>query len=79
MTSVATRVILSALVVLFVFTLTAGILVNVIHGPKREVDYMVIGAAATAVSLLVLFVLLLTTWGRTPNPFFKRRLKPPSA
>ncbi len=73
MTSVASRVILSALVVVFVFTLTAGILLKVMHGPRREVDYLVIGAAATTISLLVLFLLLLFTWAKTPDPFFKRR------
>jgi hypothetical protein len=73
MTSVATRVLLSILVVLFVFVATAGILMKVLPGPKREIDFLVIGAAATMVSLLVLFVLLISTWAKGPDTFFKRR------
>lgn len=80
MTSAASKVILSALVVLFVFTLTAGILLKVMAGPRREVDYLVIGAASTAIALLVLFLLLIFTWAKTPDLFFKRRRpKNPSA
>ncbi|MCX6620974.1 MAG: hypothetical protein NTY38_07815 [Acidobacteria bacterium] len=73
MTSVATRVLLSILVVCFVFLGTAGILMKILPGPKREIDFLVIGAAATMVSLLVLFVLLISTWAKGPNTFFKRR------
>ncbi|MCC7499905.1 MAG: hypothetical protein IT160_20160 [Bryobacterales bacterium] len=73
MTSAATRVILSILVVIFVFLATAGILLKVLSGPRREIDFLVIGAAATMVSLLVLFVLLISTWAKSPDTFFKRR------
>lgn len=73
MTSAATRIVLSIAVVVFVFVATAGILMKILPGGKREIDYLVIGAAATMVSLLVLFVLLISTWAKSPDPFFKRR------
>ncbi len=73
MTSAATRILLSVLVLLFVFLATAGILLKVLPGPRREIDFLVIGAAATMVSLLVLFVLLISTWAKSPDTFFKRR------
>lgn len=79
MTSATTRVILSILVVIFVFLATAGILLKIFSGPRREVDFLVIGAAATMVALLVLFVLLISTWAKSPNTFFKRRKSPPSS
>ena len=73
MTSAVGKVVLSLLVVLFAFLSTAGILLKVLPGAKRDIDYLVIGAAATMVSLLVLFVLLISTWAKGPNTFFKRR------
>ena len=73
MTSAVGKVVLSLLVVVFVFLSTAGILLKVLPGAKRDIDFLVIGAAATMVSLLVLFLLLITTWAKAPNTFFKRR------
>jgi hypothetical protein len=59
----------------FIFAAVAGILLKVMQGPLKDSDYLVIGTVATMVSLLVLFVLLVTTSGKQSNVFFKRRKK----
>ena len=52
----------------FIFAAAAGIMVKVMPGPLKDSDYMVIGTVATMVSLLVLFVLLITTSGKSKPP-----------
>jgi hypothetical protein len=59
----------------FIFAAVAGIMLKVMPGPLKDSDYLVIGTVATMVSLLVLFVLLITTSGKRSNVFFKRRKK----
>lgn len=49
--------ILSALMVLL-FAGTVAVLVNVMPGPHKSMDYLVIGAVATLLCLLALFVVL---------------------
>jgi putative flippase GtrA len=41
--------------------------------PRSEADYLVVGGIATLVAMGLLFAVLLTTWVRSPNVFFKRR------
>lgn len=63
-----------AAALIFIFAAVAGIMLKVMPGPLKDSDYLVIGTVATMVSLLALFVLLITT-GRVSNVFFKRRKK----
>ena len=46
---------------LMLFVATTGILLNVMPGPHKRTDYLVIGAAATLLCLVLLFVVLLKT------------------
>ena len=48
---------LAALMVLL-FAGTVAVLVNVMPGPHKSTDYLVIGAVATLLCLLALFVVL---------------------
>jgi hypothetical protein len=48
---------LAALMVLL-FAGTVAVLVNVMPGPHKSMDYLVIGAVATLLCLLALFVVL---------------------
>ena len=48
---------LAALMVLL-FAGTVAVLVNVMPGPHKPMDYLVIGAVATLLCLLALFVVL---------------------
>ena len=41
-----------------VFVATVGILLNVMPGPHKATDYLVMGAAATLLCLVLLFVVL---------------------
>jgi len=59
----------------FIFAAVAGIVLKLMPGPLKDSDYLVIGTVATMVSLLVLFVLLITTSEKRSNVFFKRRKK----
>ena len=61
--------------VAFVFVLVAFGMLQVMPQPLRESDYLVIGSVATLVSLLVLFLLLVSTSMKSSNIFFKRRRK----
>jgi hypothetical protein len=42
-------------------------------GPHNVRDYFIIGCLSTLVSLLALFLILIKTWIKGPNLFFKRR------
>ncbi len=64
-----------AAALIFIFAAVAGIMLKVMPGPLKDSDYLVIGTVATMVSLLALFVLLVTTSGKSSNIFFKRRQK----
>jgi len=58
-----------------VFVVVAAIMLRLMPGPLRESDYLVIGSVATLVSLLVLFLLLVSTTLKSSDIFFKRRKK----
>jgi len=49
---------LSALL-LVVFAVTVGILLQVLPGPHKPTDYLVIGAVATLLCILLVFYLLI--------------------
>ena len=55
------------------FGITTIVLTRLLPGPHTERDYFIIGCLSTLVSLFVLFLILITTWMKTPNPFFKQR------
>jgi hypothetical protein len=68
-----TATLATALTVLFM--VVALILGQLLPGPHRPTDYLVIGGAATMVCLLAMFVILLSTNARGSNLFFSRRKK----
>ena len=49
-----------AIVVLFIATI--GILLNVIPGPHKKLDYLVIGAIATFLSMTLLWIVMMQEW-----------------
>jgi hypothetical protein len=67
------RILILAAGLLMVFAGAAAVLLRILPEPHREVDYLVVGAVATFVSLIVLFVVLSKTWVKDPNLFFRRR------
>lgn len=72
----AGRILILALIIVATFASVALVMSRVIPTPHKDTDYLVIGTVATFVSLLVLFVVLLKTWVKQPDVFFKRRNKP---
>ena len=58
-----------------IFAATAAILANFMPKPLKESDYLVIGSVATLMSLLTLFLALMSTTMKSPDVFFKRRRK----
>jgi len=58
-----------------VFAVAAAVMVAIMPSPLKDSDYLVIGSIATLVSLLVMFVALLATRLKSPDPFFKKRKK----
>ena len=64
-------------ITLSLFLISVIVLLRVIPGPHREGDYLIIGCLATLVSLLVLFLIVITTSGKTPDVLFRRRKKEP--
>jgi len=58
--------------VVFTFALSALVMLQLIPAPRRSVDYMIIGGAATFAAMAVLFVLLVTTLYRTPTAIVRR-------
>jgi hypothetical protein len=60
------RTITLALGLLVVFGVAVAILLAVIPGPHKATDYLVIGAVATLLCLLLLFVALINTAAKRP-------------
>lgn len=48
-----------AVLLILLFAGTVALLVNVMPGPHKSTDYLVIGAVATLLCLVVLFVILI--------------------
>ncbi|MGH9660350.1 MAG: hypothetical protein ACRD96_17505 [Bryobacteraceae bacterium] len=71
--STTARVLFLASVAAILFVVSALILTRVVPGPHSPTDYLIIGCLATLISLVVLFVLVITTWIKPANPFFKER------
>lgn len=76
MHSTFARVVALTLGFLVIFGAVITILFAVMPGPYAELDYFVIGAVATLVSLLALFFILVATWAKSSDIFFKRRRQP---
>jgi hypothetical protein len=55
------RTIVLAVGMLMLFAATVGILLNVMPGPHKATDYLVMGAAGTLLCLVLLFVVLFTS------------------
>jgi hypothetical protein len=58
-----------------VFAVSAAVIVAIMPAPLKDSDYLVIGSIATLVSLLVMFLVLIATRLKSPDPFFKKRKK----
>ena len=59
--------------VIVVFGLVAVVLLKLMPVPHRDVDYMVVGALATLVSMGLLFFILLKTTLKGQDVFSKKR------
>lgn len=70
------RLVSLVVAVLIVFSVVVAIALRVLPGPHNEIDYLVIGSAATFISLIVLFFVLNNTWVKSTDIFYKRRRKP---
>ncbi len=68
-----TRVLTLAAGIASVFAAVVLILYKALPGPHGALDYLVIGTAATLTSLLALFLILLKTWVKDPEVFYRRR------
>ncbi len=71
------RLLRSALLVVGValaFALSIAVMLQLIPAPRRSVDYMIIGGAATFAAMSVLFVVMITTWYRVPSGIVRRRV-----
>jgi uncharacterized membrane protein len=73
MTTNASRALTLLGVGVALFAISIIVLTRLLPGPHTERDYFIIGSLATLVSLFVLFLIVISTWIKTPNLFFKRR------
>jgi hypothetical protein len=69
------RGIFLALGVAFIFAAVIFIMLQIMPQPLRDSDYLVIGSVATIVSLLAVFLLLVSTSMKSKDVFFKKRKK----
>ena len=71
----ASRALVLTGVTLALFCLSIVTLIQLLPGPHTTRDYFIIGCLSTLVSLFALFLIVIRTWAKAPNPFFKRRKK----
>jgi len=71
------RTLTLAIGMILVFGVTVAVLLQLLPGPRKPTDYLVIGAIATFLCILLLFVVLMSTSEKRPDTFYKRR-KPDS-
>jgi hypothetical protein len=55
------------------FVMVVLVFDQVLPGPRRPTDYLVMGGAATMICLLVLFLVLISTSMRSPDTFFRKK------
>lgn len=67
------NVIVLAISAVAVFIVIAALLVRLLPQPRKDSDYLVIGAVATLAALGVVFAVLLQRSGGVQDTFFKRR------
>jgi len=58
-----------------VFGVSALVMTKLMPAPLKDSDYLVIGSVATLISLLVMFLILISTRMKSPDLFFKKRKK----
>jgi len=58
-----------------VFAAASAIILQLMPGPLRPMDYFVAGAVATLLALLALFIITISTSSKAKNIFFVRRKK----
>ena len=58
-----------------VFGVSALVMTKVMPAPLKDSDYLVIGSVATLISLLVMFLILISTRMKSSDLFFKKRKK----
>jgi len=58
-----------------VFGVAALVMTKLMPAPLKDSDYLVIGSVATLVSLLVMFLILISTRLKSGDLFFKKRKK----
>jgi Na+/melibiose symporter-like transporter len=73
------RNLLLAAGMVLVFAVTVGVLLNVMPGPHKPTDYLVIGAVATLLCLLLLFFVLTKTMVKHPSASYKDHKPDPEA
>ena len=73
MSSNASRALMLLGVGVALFGVSIIALMRLLPGPHTERDYLIIGCLATLLSLFALFLIVIKTWIKTPNPFFKKR------
>jgi len=71
------RTLVLGLAAIVIFAAVVLIMLQVMPAPLEDSDYLVIGSVATLVSMLVLFVVLISTKAKARDVFFKRRKKQP--
>ena len=69
------RVLILTVALLLVFGVSVTVLLQVIPGPHTEKDYLVAGGIATFATMFALFVVLITTWVKAPNVFYRKPKK----
>jgi Na+/melibiose symporter-like transporter len=77
MRSLIFRILILAAGTISVFAGVVGVLLHVIPGPHKQLDYLVIGSAATLAALVALFLVLIGTWARTSGTLRKRNEREP--
>jgi uncharacterized BrkB/YihY/UPF0761 family membrane protein len=67
------RILILVVALLLVFGVTSTILLHVIAEPHTDKDYLVVGGVATFATMLALFIVLITTWVKAPDVFYRKR------
>ena len=73
MSSNTSRALMLVGVAIALFGVTIIVLIKSLPGPHSERDYFIIGCLATLVTLFAMFLILIRTWMKGPNLFFKKR------
>lgn len=70
-----TRFAILSLAAAIIFVAVCAVGLHFMPEPRTETDYLVVGSIATLASLAAVFAVLITTWIKTPDVFFKKREK----